>query len=300
MATPLRSFRERILRLGAEANIIGIVTEPEPGTGAASDPRPAGPLVIFLNAGVLHRVGPHRLHVFLARKLAQSGFPALRLDLSGIGDSRGVPGDLTFRASAVADTRAAMDQMAADTGIVRFVLFGLCSGADNALATADADPRVVGLVLIDAPAYTTGRAMLRDLLQRIDGRLRHPTAGARRRLTSLRLGLKQLALRLGHSPTAVGSDDAEPDSGSRESPPKAEYAALLSRLLDRGIKVLSIYSGSLDKRYNHRDQLFEVFPALRGRLDVAFFPAANHVFTELAQRNELIVTVTRWCSDTFT
>ena len=32
MATPLRSFRERILHLGAESNVIGIATEPDPAT----------------------------------------------------------------------------------------------------------------------------------------------------------------------------------------------------------------------------------------------------------------------------
>ncbi|KAB2882946.1 MAG: hypothetical protein F9K40_23225, partial [Kofleriaceae bacterium] len=144
---------ERAMALGAEANLIGILSGP--ALPAASPSRTPRPVVIFLNAGVLHRVGPHRLHVNLARRLAARGISSLRLDLSGIGDSRSVPGSLSFRQSAVADTRAAMDQLGAELGARRFILFGLCSGADNALATAEVDPRVTGIIVLDPPAYVT-------------------------------------------------------------------------------------------------------------------------------------------------
>lgn len=297
MATAPGLERERILQLGAESNIVAIATEPDPVPGECGEPGARRPMVIFLNAGVLHRVGPHRLHVVLARQLARSGFPCLRLDLSGIGDSRGVPGDLTFRASAVADARAAMDRMAADGGIERFVLFGLCSGADNALATAKVDPRVVGLILVDAPAYATGRASVRDISHRVAIRLRRPIPATRHYLGSLGARVRRLAQRLGQR--RAPGEDPHGESAGRQSPPKAEYGELLAQLLDRGTRILSVYSGGLGKRYNHRDQLFEVFPALRGRLETAFFPAANHVFTELAQRNALIEVVTRWSGERF-
>src|SRR5690606_3214765 len=119
---------ERAIALGVEANLIGILSEPEGALPASASPtRTPRPVVIFLNAGVLHRVGPHRLHVNLARRLAARGLSSLRLDLSGIGDSRSVPGSLAFRDSAVADARAAMDQLGAELGAQRFILFGLCS-----------------------------------------------------------------------------------------------------------------------------------------------------------------------------
>ena len=123
-----KAVHERVLRLGSEGHLVAIATDP---------PAPlAAPGVIFLNAGVLHRVGPHRLHVLLARRLAAAGFAAVRMDLSGIGDSSPVPSGMSFRASSVADVRAAMDGLGSDDGTgARFVLFGLCSGADNALAT---------------------------------------------------------------------------------------------------------------------------------------------------------------------
>ena len=150
------------MALGAEANLIGVLSEPDRALPSPAPPRSTPrPVVILLNAGVLHRVGPHRLHVNLARRLAARGITSLRLDLSGIGDSPSVPGARSFRESAVADTKAAMDQLAVELGAERFVLFGLCSGADNALATAEVDPRVVGVVVIDPPAYVTPRARAR-------------------------------------------------------------------------------------------------------------------------------------------
>ena len=60
-------FPERVLKLCDEHSLIAIVTEP-------SAPQGAKPGVIMLNAGVLHRVGPHRLHVLLGRELAERGF----------------------------------------------------------------------------------------------------------------------------------------------------------------------------------------------------------------------------------
>src|SRR5215475_3162536 len=77
--------RDEAVRLAPEGQLVGILSHPaaNPLTSTGS---PA-PGVIILNAGVLHRVGPHRLHVLLARRLAASGFTGLRLDLGGIGDS---------------------------------------------------------------------------------------------------------------------------------------------------------------------------------------------------------------------
>jgi pimeloyl-ACP methyl ester carboxylesterase len=244
--------------------------------------------VLLLNAGVLHRVGPHRLHVILARQLAARGLTSLRLDLSGIGDSRSVPGSLSFRESAVVDTRAAMDRLAAD-GIGRFVLFGLCSGAATALARAAVDERVVGLVLLDPPAYPTARAQARKLATRM------------RRLGTARAVLKwgaatlarRVRARIAAARTPVQHEDEE-TSGGRGMPPVTEYRAQLGALLDRGVAILAVFSGGLGERYNAPDQMFELFPELRGRIDVAYFPAANHTFTELQARSELTAKVCAW------
>ena len=91
---------ETVLPISHDNHLVAVLSRP-----ALARDRPA---VIILNAGVLHRVGPHRLHVALARRLAARGLPALRIDLAGVGDSPGRGDGGSFRASAVADTRAAM------------------------------------------------------------------------------------------------------------------------------------------------------------------------------------------------
>ncbi|MEO7730648.1 MAG: hypothetical protein ABIY55_06715, partial [Kofleriaceae bacterium] len=154
--------RDEVLQLGSEGQLVGIVSHPPDGARAAQG-GPAAPAVIILNAGVLHRVGPHRLHVALARQIAARGNPSLRLDLGGIGDSIASSDAVTFRASAVADTRTAMTGLG---GPGRFILFGVCAGADNSIATALVDDRVAGIVLVDPHTYPTWRSQLRDLRDR--------------------------------------------------------------------------------------------------------------------------------------
>jgi hypothetical protein len=286
--TATQLVKERAVALGAEGNLIGLMSEP------ALPPVPAvvRPVVLFLNAGVIHRVGPHRLHVNLARRLAERGITSLRLDLSGIGDSRSVPGSLSFRQSSVADTRVAMDFLEAELGATRFVIFGLCSGADNALATADVDARVTGLVLLDAPAYVTRQAQARLLAARVGAFDGAPDAlawGAGVVGRRVRAGLERL---LGNA--AASEADSDEYTGGRKLPPAEVFRAQLAALVDRKVAVFTVYSGALGVRYNHEDQVFELFPELRGKIDRAFFPGANHMFTELVEQRALMQAVLDW------
>jgi len=275
---------ERALQLGPDDHLVGVLAAP------AGAPRGVRPAVLFLNAGVIHRVGPHRLHVILARQLAARGIASLRLDLSGIGDSRPVPGALSFRESAVVDTRSAMDCLATQTGAHRFVLFGLCSGADNALATAAVDTRVVALVLLDPPSYVTPRSRARKLVARVR-RLR--TARAVMGWAAA-LVARRVRSRFAEAARARAAGDDEEASGGRGMPAIADYRARLGALADRGVAILAVFSGALGERYNAEDQLFELFPELRGRIDVAYFPAANHTFTERDAQAALTARVCAW------
>jgi dipeptidyl aminopeptidase/acylaminoacyl peptidase len=77
------------------------------------------------------------------------------------------------------------------------------------------------------------------------------------------------------------------------------FGGQLASLVDRGVGVLAIYAGIHDERYNHEDQIFEMFPALRGRIDRAYFPDANHTFTQLEDQAALIDATTRWIAGRF-
>ncbi len=288
--------RDEILTLGGDGRLVGIVSHPSGrdrvARGTTMAPGTLDPGLILLNAGVLHRVGPHRLHVTLARRLAGAGITGLRLDLGGIGDSAASPDMTSFRESAVADTRLAMTGMTEMFGTPRFVLFGICAGADNSIATALVDDRVAGIVLVDPPTHPTRRSRLRYLYTRVAKRGR-PQDVVRWGLKAAERGLQHAIARL------RGSDEPARPSGKREAPPLPVYRAQLTRLVDRGVRILAIFSGIHGAGYNHPEQLFEWFPALRGRIDHVYFSDANHTFTELSVQTELVDTVTRWMAKNF-
>lgn len=279
MVADSQSFREVAQCLGPDRDLVAIRTSPEFGKAARG--------VLILNAGVVHRVGPHRLNVTLARRLAALGLTCWRLDLSGIGDSRPIPGRITFRESAIQDIRLVMDEVGADMGISRFTLVGLCSGADNALAAAAQDERIDELLLIDAPAYATRESRRRrhwSSIPRISGPMDIPRWAYCVLRAFIGSMIPRISSRTGH---------AEKES-SRKPPPPAEFEQLMLRLSGRGTRMLLVYSGALGERYNSRDQLFEAFPTLAGRLELAYFPDANHVFTEVEQRLALLDRMLSW------
>src|SRR5262245_15533151 len=92
------AYTEEPLQFGEGGRLLGILTLP--GMRAADER--TRPVFVFLSAGLLHRVGPYRLHVRLGRELAQMGFGSLRVDVAGIGDSSPRTG-LTNRESIAAD-----------------------------------------------------------------------------------------------------------------------------------------------------------------------------------------------------
>ena len=73
---------EEAVIFGENHSLDGIITNP-----AAAGPIDSSPGVILLNSGLVHRVGPNRVYVKLARRLAGLGLTVLRFDYSGVGDS---------------------------------------------------------------------------------------------------------------------------------------------------------------------------------------------------------------------
>ncbi len=138
-------MKEEVVQFGEARSLAGIVTSAPQG----SEDKPA---VILLNPGIVHRVGPGRIYVKIARALAARGFTALRFDLSGIGDSTVRLDNCCFEKSSVDETCAAMSFLQARKNIDRFILLGGCSGAVVSLETARFDRRAIGAVLINFPA----------------------------------------------------------------------------------------------------------------------------------------------------
>ena len=143
---------------GPEGTLIGILTQPVGSTSKVG--------CLLLNTGVNHRIGPRRINVKAARRLAGNGIPSLRFDLSGVGDSRASSGQNDFRRQAVLDMQAALDHFQAATGIREFIIFGICSGAGNGMALTLVDPRIVGLLMFDSEIYLSRRVRIERKLRR--------------------------------------------------------------------------------------------------------------------------------------
>ena len=105
--------------------LVGVLTLP--ATAAAS----AGIGVLILVGGPQYRAGSHRQFVTLARALAGAGFPTLRFDRRGMGDSGGEPRGFEHLAEDIAAGLAALRERV--PGLSRVVLWGLCDGASAAL-----------------------------------------------------------------------------------------------------------------------------------------------------------------------
>ena len=127
--------------------------------------------VLVVVGGPQYRVGSHRQFVLMARELAAAGYPVLRFDYRGMGDSDGAV--RTFE-DVEADLQAATTVFQkAVPDLAGIVLWGLCDAA-SAIMMSASPPVVKGRVLVNPWARTeAGEARayarhyyLRRLLQR--------------------------------------------------------------------------------------------------------------------------------------
>src|SRR5207247_1850614 len=117
---------------------------------------PKRPVIIMTNAGCVHRIGPHRFYVPMARRWAGLGFWVFRIDLSGIGDSPVAPGckeNLTYPRDGLADIEDAMTAAKAKTGAEKFIVLGLCSGGDLAFQIGFRDSRIAGAFMMNPRTF---------------------------------------------------------------------------------------------------------------------------------------------------
>lgn len=100
--------------------------------------------VLMATGGSQTRIGSHRLYERLAASCAKAGYPVLRFDRRGVGDSEGL--DSGFAASEPDLAAAAAALRAECPQIDRLVGFGLCDGA-TAMALFGGQCGLDGLIL---------------------------------------------------------------------------------------------------------------------------------------------------------
>lgn len=132
---------ERVLGIDCHgAALVGILAEPAAGSTADLG-------VIVIVGGPQYRAGSHRQFTLLARHLAAHGFPTLRFDYRGMGDSGGDARDFLGVQDDIAAAIQALQTTRPD--VRRVVLWGLCDAASAALLYLDAthDSRIAGVAL---------------------------------------------------------------------------------------------------------------------------------------------------------
>ncbi|QOD92024.1 alpha/beta hydrolase [Lysobacter sp. CW239] len=229
--------------------------------------------VILMNAGLVHRIGPFRSYVLLARVLAAAGFPVLRFDQGGLGDSAASKlGSVERRQGEIT---AAMSLLVATGEADRFVLGGICSGADDAFLLAGLETRVVGLILLDGLAYRTLGFWWRHLLAKLRMRDRW------KRLLRLRWRLAM--------------------DEYREHPSRAEAAKQLARLVARDVRLLLLYTGGSERYFNYRGQLSACLgrAACARQVTLELWKDCDHTFYLQRDRQRLQQTLVSWMQREF-
>ncbi len=271
---------------GHHENLFGIHTDPSSISKKITDASRSKTAVIMLTAGMLSNVGPSRLHVDLAADLAQQGIGSFRFDLSGIGESLPVAGQGASVVRAISEVKQAMDFLEREFGYARFMLFGLCSGADDALATALQDNRIIAVCSMDGCGYRTRKhafyATWRKYLPKVISPFKW-----------IQLGKKWLHTEpINGSSMPLGSD-------IREFPCCDQAEKEIRSLADRGVRLLFLYTGGVIDYYSYEQQFYDMFPSLQGRseIKVEYHPQWDHVAFLEEDRLQLVDRVKTWLAD---
>jgi pimeloyl-ACP methyl ester carboxylesterase len=277
-----RAASEEPLQFGDGGRLFGILTLPQRGVAGAQ----STPVFVFLNAGVLHRVGPLRMYVRLARELARQGFASLRVDLSGVGDSPPRPGS-SYRDQVAADFAAIEKALEARMGCQEIIVIGLCSAADNAMRLAPRHARIRGMVLFDPMCFEDAGFRGRALKKLLADKLMHPVQTL--------VVLKRQATKY-----LKGKRRIDPMS-LRDLPDREQMKEAFRCLRERQGHALSIFTSYATIYYNRRGQLADVlgFDGQDRTSTEIFWPDVEHTYMLDVHRQRLIGEVVAWAVRNF-
>lgn len=144
-----KTFTEEGVTFGPAGRLAGVLCRPREGDGR---------VIVLTNSGGVPHIGWARMTVTFARALAAEGIASLRLDFTGLGDSRAeteAPTPFYYDTATPADIRAAVDFLVA-RGLGPVTVAGNCSGAHHAFHAALGDPRIQALVLTNLQCFVWG------------------------------------------------------------------------------------------------------------------------------------------------
>lgn len=257
---------EQTVHFGADHTLVGTVSMTH--HTASQLPQRA---VLLTNAGIISRVGPHRINVTVARLASRLGMLGFRFDMAGLGDSQRRDPEGTMLQQRLSDIRAAMDHVQEAWGPSRFAMVGFCSGADLAHLVALEDPRLDAIVMFDPYLYRTPRALLNHFLRQS-------------RRHGLSYGMR-LAMSLARHPLRAFEDSGSLQDTAKQGrmvfPSRAEFASRIKALTERNVRIMMVFSGSSPAMYNYAAQFHDAFRAYGfvDRVESVYLPDCDHMLT---------------------
>lgn len=268
------NIQEKPLRYGEGGRGFAMVTLPEQ--------RETAPIVVLLNAGLLHRAEPFRLNVLAARRLAAKGYISVRMDLSGKGDTPPREG-LINRESVALDWKFLCEALDRQFGRRPTIILGLCSGADNGIKLSAVDLRIRGLILLDARSPQDRGFRARRLLSKaLDA---HRWA---------HLPAKLLQRLIGRT-TAPGT----PNLGLRDFPRADDLERCIKNLTEKDGRLLMVFTSQAVDHYNFEGQFVKAVatPGLEKICREHYWPDAEHIYPVQAHRDRLLDAIEAWATE---
>ena len=277
-------MQESVVQFGPENGLTGFLTTPNESVRVAD-----APTAVILNAGIVHRIGPFRLHVDIARQLAAAGYSTLRLDLSGLGDSQPRTEKLRGENRAVLDVADAFSFLEANHSSDKFVLLGLCSGAFNAHQVCVRDSRVVGAVFIDGIVFPTRGYFWRHTVARLLKPRFYRNAIKRRSNFKNRSWTHEDA----------GAELAESEFFFADDLNREAIAGELKNLKNRDVSMLFLYTEGYDDVCGRKQfrEMYGMNPD--DQLQVEYYAKAEHTFRIVNNRNIACQRIVDWYQERF-
>ena len=272
-------MKESVCQFGPNNSLTGIFAQPDESVRVAG-----APVALILNAGIVHNIGPFRLHVDIARILAEAGFSSFRIDLSGLGDSETRTGK-SVENRAVLDATEAIDFLAENYDVRSVVATGLCSGAFNAHQVALADSRVVGAAFFDGIVFRTTGFYLRHYMRFLSPRF-------------WRNAIKRRWIGEPATSEADGATLAESEFFEIGKTQK-EVSVEIGGMKERGLKMLFVYTKGYDDiaSSSQFEEMFGIKPD--GQVQVEYYNEAEHTFRLTHNRSAVCSRMRDWYSSQF-
>jgi len=264
-----------------EQSLSGILHLPEENAGKTG--------IVLLHGWATYRIGPHRLLVEAARAFTRQGFPCLRFDFRGRGESEGETGKITL-IDMIDDAGCAVKVLQDKTGVEKIILLGLCSGGEVAVGASMSHDAVAGLILWSTPL------LARQLIGESTGESRKKAHHAKtylqklfrqetlRKLITFRINFRLIFKILFGQP-----DYARDESGQEKE--------LLEKFYSFPGKLLLVY-GSNDPEGEISQQNYAAICQEHGiPAEFEIIAGANHNFYSLEWKNKLLKISRDWLRD---